>query len=465
MSREIVDEVEINLISLILKNGNLAYDAIQKLKPFMFSSRMHEFIFTAITSLCSKGLEPSRLLLKNELILQNKLEGAGGDVYLNEIFIHNPEIEEFNAYIDIIENSYKSRELYKIGGIIQKAVEANKTADQILDYMGGKITALGSVDNNTDVIHISDASNDFMKSLETRIENPGITGISTGFKDIDDLTMGYNEGEVWIVGARPSMGKTALLVKSGLHVATENVPFLLVNREMTIIPLLERIYSILTGISFTNIRMGKLNKDELAKIQESREFIRNKPFYIDNTWSGSEQSLYNTIRKYHHKVGIRIVGVDYIQLLAERDENATSALGRISRKLKLLSGELKLTTMILSQLSRDVEYRDDRRPLAKDLRQSGNLEEDADIMAALYRDEVYTANSRYAGVMEFIIRKQRNGPIGTCYLKFDGSTVNVSDNAEAKNINWDEQAEREGKQMGKRGRGRSKQTVSEYMET
>jgi len=277
--------------------------------------------------------------------------------------------------------------------------------------------------------------------------------------------MGYSECEVGMSGARPSIGKTALLVKSGLAGASAGVPFLLVNREMTILPLLERIYSVLTGISFSNIRLGKVTEDEIKRIQVAREYIRTKPFYIDNTWSGDEHVLYNIIRKFHHKVGIRIVGIDYIQLLAERDENSTATLGRISRNIKLLSGELGLTTIVLSQLSRDVEYRDDKRPLMKDLRQSGNLEEDADIMASLYRDEVYTANSPLAGIMEFIIRKQRNGPIGTCHLKFDGETVNVSDLSEAINIDWNEQTKREGKSVGKRGRRSSKQTFSENVET
>jgi replicative DNA helicase len=464
MSHEIIDEVEINFLSLLLKNGNLVFEATQRLKPFMFSSRVHEFIFSAICSLAAKGIEATKVLVKHELVMQGKLDGAGGDSYLNEIVLHYPEIEEFSAYISIIEDAYKSRELYKISNAVQKAVDTNKNPNKILTALTTKISSLNDLGGVVDVVHIGDASDTFVKSLESHISNPGITGISTGFKEIDEFTMGYNEGEIWMIGARPSVGKTALLVKSGLSVAINDTPFLLVNREMTILPLLERIYSILTGIPFTNIRLGKINEDQLNKINETREFIRNKPFYIDNTWSGDEHVLYNIIRKYHHKVGIRIVGIDYIQLLAERDENSTATLGRISRNLKLLSGELGLTTVVLSQLSRDVEFRDDKRPLAKDLRQSGNLEEDADIMAGLYRDEIYFANSPYAGTLEFIIRKQRNGPIGTCHLKFDTNTVNISDLSEAKNINWDEQTKREGKSVGKRSRRKPEQALSEYVE-
>jgi replicative DNA helicase len=434
----VVDEVELNLLSLLLDDGSYIYEADRLLKPMMFSSKVHETIFAGMSRLAGKGIEPSVLLLKNELQLHDEYDVIGGDVYLNELKVAKPQTGAFKEYISIIENAYKSRVLLRLSNAISTDIENNIDVDKVISALIKNLDSLNTLGGNQEVIQVNEVVDDFMTSLESRIGHPGITGLSTGFNSIDLLTMGYNEGDVWVIGARPSMGKTAFVVKTGLHLAKNGVPFLLINREMGIVPVLERIYAILTGIDLMKIRMGNLTQDEFDLISSIRADIENYPFFIDNSWGSDERSLYSTIRKYSHKENIRVVGVDYIQLLAERDKYSTHNIGRICRNIKLLSGELDLTSLVVSQLSRDVEYREDKRPIMKDLRQSGNLEEDADIIGILYRDEVYTVNSPLSGTMEFIIRKSRNGPIGTCNLGFVPETVDIYDKNDMKmEFDWD----------------------------
>ena len=231
------------------------------------------------------------------------------------------------------------------------------------------------------------------------------------------------------------MGKSAWLAKTLLNVTRQGAPCLLFNKEMNMTGIIERWLSIASGVAFQNIKFGQLSLEQYNRIKHIRKLFEKYPIYIDNNFMGEIDYVTSTIRKYHQLHGVRVVGLDYIQLLVERGEDDTRELGRVSRQLKLVSNELGLSAIILSQLNREVEKRDNKRPMMSDLRQSGNLEEDADIMAALYRDDVYVMNSQFANTIEFIIRKSRNGPIGTMMLNFEKETVNVYD--ETGVVNWE----------------------------
>jgi replicative DNA helicase len=207
----------------------------------------------------------------------------------------------------------------------------------------------------------------------------------------------------------------------------QGIPCLLFSQEMSQRALNERLISMIAEVDHQKIRLGRISDDDFSKIEEAKELLKTIPLYIDSSFFITVDEIVAIIRKHHQLYGIKVVGIDYIQLIVDRGGDATAELGRASRLLKLISNELSITTVIISQLNRDVEKRDNKRPLMSDMRQSGNLEEDADIMAALYRDEVYVENSPDAGKMEFIIRKARNGPIGTIILNFNKETVNLYD--------------------------------------
>ena len=263
---------------------------------------------------------------------------------------------------------------------------------------------------------------------KTKKDNPGIVGATTGFPTIDFATNGYNEGTQWIYSGRPGSGKTTVMIQSFRLAANKDVPSLIFNREMGPMELMFRFIAMDESIPYQEIVTGvDLSDHKVTQIGRSVRRLSKLPIYLDSNYYGDIRQVVSTIRKYHRTHGIRLVGIDYVQLLAERQHDQVAELGRISRELKLLALDLGITVVILSQLNRKVEDRDDRRPILSDLRQSGNLEEDADVVIGLYRDDMYVQNSPQAGMIEFLILKQRNGPTGAYSMKFNGKYLQVKD--------------------------------------
>jgi len=264
-------------------------------------------------------------------------------------------------------------------------------------------------------------------------------GISSGFKSLDDITGGIAEGQEWMIGARPSMGKSATLLSMLLSVTSQEIPALLINREMMNQDIIERLLSMGTGIDYLKIRTRTLNDEEVKILQRQLKKLRKLPLYIDSNFYGDAGYVSGVIRKHIRIHGIRVVGIDYIQLLAERGSDQTAELGRISRGLKLLAEDQKISIIVLSQLNRLLEGREEKRPILSDLRQSGNLEEDADVVLGLYRDEMYNKNPQTEGVLEFIMLKQRNGPSNKIIpMRFNGECVKIIDERSGEKFNFGE---------------------------
>jgi replicative DNA helicase len=421
-SEEIVEA----FLSLLLKNGVLIYSVLDKVTPAMLVGDNNQMIYRAMIKLAKKGIEPSKILIKNELIKDNNFLAVGGEEYINELLMKESDDKHLYEYTTAISDSYKARELIKLGNRIEKLVEKNDPS-LVISRTSKFLDNLSIIGSNEEVIYLGDTIDNTIVQIKERVKNPGIQGISTGFPTIDKDTTGYCPGELWYIGARPSQGKTTFLHKSLLESAMNNISVLLINREMYLNSINERLLSMISRVPFFNIRSGYLSEIELEKLEKSSKFLQSIPFYIDNNWTGDENYLFSMIRKYHQLKKVRIIGVDYIQLLAPRSDDSLQELGRLSRNLKLLAGELGLTIVILSQLNRKVEERTEKRPQMHDLRQAGYLEEDGDYMVGLYRDELYRANSPDAGKMEFIVRKARNSIPNTYMLNFDGSTVTVFD--------------------------------------
>jgi replicative DNA helicase len=313
-----------------------------------------------------------------------------------------------------------------LGSRIVKLAEKNDPS-VVISRTSKFLDSLSIIGSHEEVVYIGDIVDTTINQIRERAKNPGVQGITTGFPTIDRDTTGYCPGELWYIGARPSMGKTTFLHRSLLEIAKTGVPVLLINREMYLNNVTERLLSVISRVPFHNIRSGFLADGEMPRLEMSSKLLQELPIYIDNNWTGDENYLLSTVRKYHQLKKIRIVGIDYIQLLVPRSDESLQELGRLSRSLKLLSGELGITVIVLSQLNRKVEERPDKRPQMHDLRQAGYLEEDGDYMIGLYRDEFYRANSPDAGKVEFIFRKARNSIPDTYILNFDGATVTIYD--------------------------------------
>jgi replicative DNA helicase len=266
---------------------------------------------------------------------------------------------------------------------------------------------------------------DTLIGIEKRTENPGIVGVGLGIDSVDNVTGGASGGELWIVAGRPGSGKTAHLCNWILNAGKLGKPSLVIEREMRDTNLAERLLSIKSGIPIIDIKNGLVTKDQLKLLKAASDEIRSYPIYIDtDTSEGFEYSI-ATSKRYIHNKGVKLVLIDYIQLEVEREENQTQELGSLSRKLKRTALGEDVTFVAYSQLNRLVELRDDKRPRLSDLRQCGNLEEDADIVIGFYRPHMYEEKMKNSKILEHIILKFRNGPTGTIPLDFIAETNRI----------------------------------------
>ena len=375
------------------------------------------------------GHDADLLLIEGNLRDTNQIEKAGSKEYLEYLFAKNGSPKDIDAYIDRIVNAFKKRSLISINSKLPSAIQTYDI-DRIISDLDSEIRSLVMNTSPFETVLLGDTLDDTLRDILKRRENPGVAGIRTGFAEIDMYTGGLLPGENWYIGARPGMTKSAWVTKVHLNLGKNGIPSLMFNREMGIGQINERLFSIDSGVDFQNIKTGMLTDEETERIEESKKRLASYPIFMDHNYTGEIEYIVATIRKFHQLHGIKLVGLDYIQLVVERTGESTHELGRVSRQLKLLSNELGITTIVLSQLNRECEKRENKRPLMSDLRQSGNMEEDADIMVGLYRDELYNENSPDEGIVEFIIRKARNGPTGTLRLNFNKNCVNVYDQAE-----------------------------------
>lgn len=430
-TKSVEAELDEIFLSILLKNGQLIYNVIDRVLPGMLIGENNRLLYKTMIVLAKKNIQPSRLLVKNDLIKEDKFNRIGGDTYLRQLLQINTADEQLEGVVHAIIDNYRRVELFRLSNSIQTSLKNQETLD-IISNATRELNNLVGLGNESNISLLAETLEESIKVIEERRKHPGLQGCTTGFSNVNEHTTGYQPGEMWFIGARPSMGKTSLLLKSLYEVAKTEEPVLLINKEMTPLALNDRLYSMVGRVPLQKIRRGDVDDTEMKRIQNAKKLLDTLPFYIDHKWDyiGNENYIFSAIRQYKMLQNIKVVGVDYIQLLVPRSSESTHLLGALSRGLKVLSGELDITIIVLSQLNREVEKRDNKRPIMSDLRQSGNLEEDADYMVALYRDEMYTENSPDRGKLEYIIRKARNAPIGTFYLSYDGETTNIYDSAD-----------------------------------
>lgn len=416
-------ESELAVLNIILTNPTEVYNVVN-LRPFMFGSNVHSIIFECIEELEESSLVPEKNLIISYLDSKNKLATVGGAEYITYLCNLSYNKDNLQEFIRQVKNSYKARSLVSLTNEIQERIapgdidvtiaSLKTTLDNLEDTSGGEST-----------VDFKSASKDTWNAIVERTSHPGIRGFTSGFSEMDIHTTGINPGELWIVAGRPSMGKSAWACNSMLYGAKAGLGELMFSLEMRKTAITERILSIESGVSLTDIRSGTLTQEQLNKISSGISGIKDLPIYIDSNFDSDLGYIKTTIKKYVRHYDIKVVHLDYIQLLAERSAEQTAELGRISRTLKLLANDLGIGVIVYSQLNRSVELRQDKRPILSDLRQSGNLEEDADIVNFLYRDDYYNDKSPAKGTQENIIRKNRNGEIGTLFFQFEPQTNKV----------------------------------------
>jgi len=421
-------ESELAVLSILFRHPDFIFNT-SGLKETMFSARTHSNIYSTMLSLASRNLLPDPSLFINEAINNGTLDACGGKDYISYLCsLQEYKPENFQEFIRTIKNSYKVQSLISFASTINLDTIVVNNVDEYIGNLQSRLDSLRGETAGDGTYHIGSLIKDSFNEIVDRLKNPGIRGSTTGIQKIDSLTGGFCGGDLWYIGARPGQGKSALMCTHSLHMAKAGISTLIFSKEMTRQPIIERLLSMDSGIPFFDIRMGLLNQQQVDTVYESANKISKYPIHIDLNFTGSIEQIESVTRKYHSLHNVSTVFIDYIQLLSERSADQTQELGRISRRLKLLANSLNISIVVLSQLNREVEHRDNKRPVMADLRQCGNLEEDADFVIGLYRDDYYNPkDSKEKDKIEYIILKQRNGPTGTIMLGFDSSTVQVKE--------------------------------------
>ena len=419
-------DAETAVLSAILKTPERVYN-LNGLRPHMLSHGTNMALLDNMINMGEDNLQPNKQLVSSLLGANGKLDLVGGDAYLDYLVTQPQQTpENIDAFIENIKESYKTREFLSLVNKIDLEAIKRDGATEVIGNTQLELDKLLSNSGTGFIRQVGSLYNDVFDDIVKRTENPGIRGCPTGFKGLDVITGGYGIGDLWVVAGRPSMGKSALISNSQLCLAKTNETTLTFSKEMNTESLVERLISIDTGLSLSDIRLGNILKADVELIRSKKDAFKDYRIFLDSNFGADIHYIESAVRKYVQLNKVKVVFIDYLQLLSERDENQTQELGRITKKLKLLAGKLEICIVLLSQLNRSLESRENKRPILSDMRQSGSIEEDADVVIGLYRDEYYNGTeSKLKGILEFIILKQRNGPIGTIPMKFSPDCITI----------------------------------------
>lgn len=421
---------------LMLDNGK--WDLVAEIVTAEdFYRNEHREIFGAIERLAGDGHPLDVVTLAEYLERNAVLAQVGGLAYLGELAEQTPSAANIRAYADIVRERSVLRKLISVsGGIADSAFNPQgRTSSELLDEAERQVFQIAEsrVKEGSGPQKIAPVIAKALSRIEELFESDGsITGVTTGFRDLDDRTSGMQPSDLVIVAGRPSMGKTTFamnLVENALLMG--NVPVLVFSMEMPADSIVMRMLSSIGRIDQTRVRSGKLQDEDWPRLTSAVSLLKDKPLFIDDTAALSPTEVRSRARRVARECGgkLGLIMVDYLQLMRVpgNKEGRTAEISEISRSLKGLAKELNCPVIALSQLNRSLEQRPNKRPVNSDLRESGAIEQDADVIMFIYRDEVYNEDSPDKGIAEIIIGKQRNGPIGTVRLAFMGKYTKFED--------------------------------------
>ncbi len=412
---------------LIAKDKSIVIDEVnQIIKSTDFYRKANQVIYLTILDLFNTRKDIDSITLTEKLTNTNQLESVGGIAYITDLSNCVPSAVNIKSYANIVRENAIKRELINAGQkIIQQAQQADGNVDinSVLDNAEKDILEIAKTANSTDkIIEPAEYIIKAFTEIESRYnsnKDGKLFGLDTGFSELNRMTGGLQKSDLIILGARPSMGKTAFVLNILANLARKNIPVAIFSLEMSAEQLTNRLFSLYGLINSNSIRLGKLDGNDLERLTLTASILSEKPLYIDDTAGLNISELRNKARKLKREKDIQLLAIDYLQLMqGTSKKDRQQEISEISRQLKLLARELNITIIALSQLSRAVEARQDKRPMLSDIRESGAIEQDADIVMFLYRDEYYNADTKNKGLTELIIAKHRNGAIGKINLKF-----------------------------------------------
>lgn len=408
---------------------NSSWDSIaDRVSAEDFYRRDHQLIFGAIAELAGRSEPSDAVTLSEFLERRGELADIGGLIYLATLARDTPSAANIRSYADIVRERAQLRKLVAVGGEIAASVfEAEgRSAKELVDEAERRVfeIAEGGQKAGTGFVALKEILGTTIDTLDMLHQRQGeLTGVSSGFADLDKMTAGLQPGDLVIVAGRPSMGKTTLAINMAENAAIgKNVPVAIFSMEMSREQLAFRMISSLGRVNQSNLRTGSFGGEEWSRINGAINMMKNAPIYIDDTGALTPTEVRARARRLKREHGLGMIVIDYLQLMQVpgTKENRATEISEISRGLKALAKEMKVPVIALSQLNRSVEQRQDKKPVMSDLRESGAIEQDADVIMLIYRDEVYDPNSTRKGIADIIIAKQRNGPTGEVHLTFLG---------------------------------------------
>ena len=421
------EDAEQSVLGSMLTDNDAVMAAVEVLKEDAFYREDNKIIYQAILNLYSKSEPIDIITLKDELESMGKFEQVGGFEYLASLPDKVPTTANVQKYIKIVEEKSVLRNLIKTANeIIELGYNPTEDVEDIMDGAEKKIFDIMQSKNTKSYTPIKDVLVESFTNLEKLYnQKQHVTGVPTQFYDLDDKTAGLHGSELILVAARPAMGKTAFALNIATNAALRaNVPVAIFSLEMSKDQLVNRMLCSEAMVDSNKVRTGKLDEEDWTKLAEAIGPLSEAGVYIDDTPGISVMEIRTKCRKLKMEKNIGLVVIDYLQLISgsnKRNGSREQEISEISRSLKVLAKELNVPVIALSQLSRAVEQRDDHRPMLSDLRESGAIEQDADIVMFLYRDDYYNKESAEKDIAEVIIAKQRGGSTGTVKLYWMGN--------------------------------------------
>ena len=417
-------DAEMSLLGAVLIDEEVLADITEHVKAKDFYDKRHAIIYDAVMRLYEKNKPVDLLTLTDELKRKKELDEIGGSAYLTELTNYVPTAAHAESYAEIVAQKAVRRRLIKASGEISElGYDEETTTQELLQQAEAELFAVSDQSLKQDLTSLESILTDSFDRLEELHRNKGaLRGVRTGYRDLDNMTAGLQRSDLIILAARPAMGKTTLVTNLAYNVATiAKQPVLMFSLEMSKEQLVDRMLADASGVDSWNIRTGNLSDDDFSKLSEAMGEMAEAPIYIDDTPGLSVLEMRTKARRAAHDQPLGLIIIDYLQLMqgSGRDNgNRVQEVSEISRGLKLIARELNVPVIALSQLSRTVESRSPQIPQLADLRESGSIEQDADIVMFIYREAYYNPETERENITDLIIAKHRNGPVGKVELYF-----------------------------------------------
>ncbi|MFD1260512.1 replicative DNA helicase [Entomomonas asaccharolytica] len=428
MSELFSQEAEQSVIGALLLRPELIDIISTYLVAEDFYYSEHSEIYRTILNLYKKNIQIDIISVAEtiELLRFSNGEVTNPLIYLAEIAKNTPSVVNAKLYADIVRERSVCREIEKLGLVAREIAISKQDLPDKISLIQSKALSLDSATTSHDVVHASDVLVNHVEELQRRFDQGGqIDGLSTGLSDLDDKLMGLKAGELIVIAARPSMGKTVLAMNIATHNAIHaNKSTLIVSLEMTNDKLMDRALASVGSIPLTELKTGQAACNYPSQLASATNLIATSKLYMADRPNINIMQLRSIARRHKLKHGLDLLVIDYLQLMqgTEKNENRATEVSEMSRQCKLIARELNIPVILLSQLNRQLEQRANKRPILSDLRESGAIEQDADVIIFLYRDEVYNKeNSRYKGIAEAILGKYRDGESTTVFMTFNGA--------------------------------------------